>query len=78
MRCLPIEQLEQLVGRNMHLLRIRAKLSQSALGKSVGVTFQQIQKYEWGRTVSQLHGKATGHKLKIKIMVIFEPESSSV
>jgi transcriptional regulator with XRE-family HTH domain len=36
------------VGRNLRLWRIARGLSQSELAKRVGVTFQQVQKYEIG------------------------------
>jgi transcriptional regulator with XRE-family HTH domain len=37
-----------LVGSQIRLFRMHRKLSQSELGKMLGVTFQQIQKYERG------------------------------
>jgi transcriptional regulator with XRE-family HTH domain len=36
------------VGHNIRNLRRRAKMSQQALGDSLGLTFQQVQKYEKG------------------------------
>jgi transcriptional regulator with XRE-family HTH domain len=36
------------VGANLRQHRIRARLGQTELGQKVGVTFQQIQKYENG------------------------------
>ena len=40
--------MDQRVGQRIRLARKVAKLSQSKLGDSVGVTYQQIQKYENG------------------------------
>jgi transcriptional regulator with XRE-family HTH domain len=37
-----------LVGQNMRIGRLQVGLSQTELGARVGVTFQQIQKYEKG------------------------------
>ncbi len=37
-----------LVGQNIRICRIQKKLSQSDLGRQIGVTFQQVQKYEKG------------------------------
>jgi transcriptional regulator with XRE-family HTH domain len=37
------------VGNKIRELRVVAKMSQTALGKPIGVSFQQIQKYESGR-----------------------------
>ena len=34
-------------GKRLRLARNESGLSQAAVGKLVGVTFQQIQKYEW-------------------------------
>jgi transcriptional regulator with XRE-family HTH domain len=36
------------VGRNIRIFRQKLRMSQSALARQVGVTFQQIQKYEKG------------------------------
>jgi transcriptional regulator with XRE-family HTH domain len=44
-RCGP---LDQQIGANICALRMRTGLSQAALGERIGVTFQQIQKYERG------------------------------
>jgi transcriptional regulator with XRE-family HTH domain len=37
------------IGRRIRLQRINKGMSQTELGNSVGVTFQQIQKYENGK-----------------------------
>jgi transcriptional regulator with XRE-family HTH domain len=37
-----------LVGRNIRICRLQRGLSQTELGREIGVTFQQIQKYENG------------------------------
>jgi transcriptional regulator with XRE-family HTH domain len=36
------------VGQRIKIQRLAAGLSQTALGEDVGITFQQIQKYEKG------------------------------
>jgi transcriptional regulator with XRE-family HTH domain len=36
------------IGRNIKAIRTRAGLTQETLGESLGVSFQQIQKYERG------------------------------
>jgi transcriptional regulator with XRE-family HTH domain len=41
--------IDVIVGVNLRRLRRRAGLSQTDLGALVGVTFQQIQKYENGK-----------------------------
>jgi integrase/recombinase XerD len=42
----PTDPLDQLIGRNIRLHRIRRGLSQTALDDRIGVSFQQVQKYE--------------------------------
>ncbi len=44
-RGLPIDAV---VGRNLQNIRKAKGLSQSALGDALGITFQQVQKYEKG------------------------------
>ncbi len=41
--------IDAIVGKNIRLHRTHRGMSQDELGKAVGVSFQQIQKYENGR-----------------------------
>jgi len=41
-------QIDAQIGTRIRMLRLRRKLSQEQLGDKLGVTFQQIQKYEKG------------------------------
>jgi transcriptional regulator with XRE-family HTH domain len=43
-----IDPVDVRVGKRVRAYRLGQKMSQSALGEKVGVTFQQIQKYERG------------------------------
>lgn len=43
-----LDPLDVLVGRRIKTQRLVCKMSQSELGKQLGITFQQIQKYESG------------------------------
>ncbi len=43
-----IEQVDKLVGQNISIFRKAKGISQTELGNSIGVTFQQVQKYENG------------------------------
>ena len=45
----PINPLDRAIGGRLRVFRLRRKLSQAVLGHAVGVTFQQVQKYENGR-----------------------------
>ncbi len=61
------------VGRYIRLYRLKAKLSQTELGDQIGVTFQQVQKYEKG--VNRVGaGRLTriAAVLNVPIMVFFE------
>jgi transcriptional regulator with XRE-family HTH domain len=40
---------DRLIGKRVRIARLTAKLSQTELGRHLGVTFQQIQKYENGK-----------------------------
>lgn len=73
MTCSRIEQHEKLVGRNMRLWRIRANLSQSALGEAIGVSFQQVQKYERGKDrISAGRLAAVAEVLNVPVTAFFE------
>jgi transcriptional regulator with XRE-family HTH domain len=39
---------DKLVGQNIRILRTAKRMSQTELAQAVGVTFQQVQKYEKG------------------------------
>ena len=41
-------QTDVVVGRNIRIRRLERKMSQTELGDSLGITFQQVQKYEKG------------------------------
>src|SRR5512139_2539177 len=42
------DQVDVQVGQRIRIARLEAKLSQTALAEQLGVTFQQVQKYEKG------------------------------
>ena len=66
-------QIDVLVGRNVRVYRLHAKLSQTVLGQRIGVTFQQVQKYERGTNrvgASRLTQIATA--LSVPITAFFE------
>src|SRR4051794_20740606 len=42
------DAVDALVGRNIRAQRVARRVSQTALGQRLGVTFQQVQKYEQG------------------------------
>jgi transcriptional regulator with XRE-family HTH domain len=44
----PAADIDVLIGERVRSRRVQAKISQAALGEALGVTLQQIQKYEEG------------------------------
>jgi len=42
------DAVDKLVGRNIRVLRLAKELSQTELADGLGITFQQVQKYEKG------------------------------
>ncbi|MFB2566902.1 helix-turn-helix transcriptional regulator [Rhizobium sp. IMFF44] len=44
-----VHPVDRHVGRQIRLLRVQCNLSQGDLGKGVGISYQQMQKYETGK-----------------------------
>jgi transcriptional regulator with XRE-family HTH domain len=42
------QKIDKVIGRNIRIHRLAKKLSQTELGDQLGVSFQQVQKYENG------------------------------
>jgi transcriptional regulator with XRE-family HTH domain len=62
-----------LVGRNIRIIRLRRGLSQAALGKPLGVSLQQIQKYETGANrVGASRVVQIAQALQVPIAALFE------
>lgn len=62
------KQIDQYVGKRMRRFRKMADMSQTKLGEEIGVTFQQVQKYERGSnriSASRLYRAA--HVLNITV-----------
>jgi transcriptional regulator with XRE-family HTH domain len=62
-----------LVGANLRLYRNAARVSQTAMAEALGVTFQQIQKYEKGTnrlTAGRL--LTIAHLLKVPVTAFYE------
>jgi transcriptional regulator with XRE-family HTH domain len=66
-----INPVDSLVGERIRLLRKRRKMSQSDLGQAIGVTFQQIQKYENGKN----RASETGRTLKTTKSLAFDSQA---
>jgi transcriptional regulator with XRE-family HTH domain len=66
------DPIDRQVGANLRALRIERGLSQTDLGRAVGVTFQQIQKYEnSGNRISASRMYHIAVFLKISPMALF-------
>jgi len=39
---------DAVIGKNIYVYRLARRMSQTRLGEAIGVTFQQVQKYEKG------------------------------
>jgi len=68
------DPLDAMVGAKVRVFRINRGISQTALAEKLGVTFQQMQKYEKGANrigASRLSQIATA--LDISIAELFEP-----
>jgi transcriptional regulator with XRE-family HTH domain len=64
---------ESLIGERIRLRRIQVGMSQEQLGKFLGVTFQQIQKYEKGANrVSAGRLVKIAEALECNVMTFFE------
>ena len=42
------QKIDKIIGRNIRIHRLAKKMSQTELGDQLGVSFQQVQKYENG------------------------------
>ena len=67
------DAIDRLVGRNIRIQRLARRLSQTYLGERLGVSFQQVQKYERGRNrigAGRLAGIAAA--LEVSLLTLFE------
>ena len=72
MRTAKAQPVDTLVGRRVRMTRVSRGLSQSALASQLGVTFQQLQKYENASnriSASRLHHIA--HILGVEVQSFF-------
>ncbi|MEL6060189.1 MULTISPECIES: helix-turn-helix domain-containing protein [unclassified Methylobacterium] len=66
------------VGSRIAFLRAANGLSQSALASALGVSFQQVQKYETGKNrVGAGRLQAIAERLGVPVSSFFEPEPES-
>lgn len=69
-------QLDAFIGEQVRLHRQRAGWSQKRLGELIGVSFQQVQKYETGRNrISAARLFVIADRFNVSVTVFF-PEAS--
>jgi len=72
MRTADADAIDQAISRNIRQQRLPKQLSQTELGDAIGVTFQQIQKYETGANrISAARLLSVAQALGIPITVFF-------
>jgi transcriptional regulator with XRE-family HTH domain len=75
-----INPVDEAVGARIRLLRKRHKMSQEKLGTALGVTFQQVQKYENGKNrvgASRLHQVAIALNVPVAELFGGAPKTSN-
>jgi transcriptional regulator with XRE-family HTH domain len=61
------------VGSRVRMRRLMLKMSQTALGTALGLTFQQVQKYEKGTNrIGASRLQSVSHILRVPISFFFE------
>lgn len=69
---------DRMIGSRIAALRSAQGFSQTALGNAIGVSFQQIQKYEKGRNrVGAGRLQAIAHILKVPVETFFTTQSGA-
>ena len=64
---------DKYVGSRVRMRRLMLELSQTALADALGITFQQVQKYEKGvNRVSASRLQAIGQTLQVPVSFFFE------
>jgi len=70
-----IEPVDVLVGQRVRAYRLARRMSQTALAEKVGVTFQQVQKYEKGTNrIGSSRLKKISNVLGVGIASLFAEE----
>ena len=69
---------DAMIGKAIRVHRIAARMSQTDLGKHLGVTFQQVQKYERGANrVSAGRLLTISNVLKVPVLTFYGPSKVS-
>jgi transcriptional regulator with XRE-family HTH domain len=64
---------DAVIGKNIQTYRLARRMSQSGLGEAIGVTFQQVQKYEKGKNrVGSGRLVLVAQALQVPVMALFK------
>jgi transcriptional regulator with XRE-family HTH domain len=67
-----------LVGQNIRICRLQQRFSQTELGRRIGVTFQQVQKYEKGANrVGASRLSQIAEVLNVPLVALFDGSSTA-
>lgn len=70
--------IDVLVGQNIRICRLQQKFSQTELGRRIGVTFQQVQKYEKGANrVGASRLSQIADVLGVPLLALFDGSASA-
>ena len=76
---MPNDPTDKYVGSRIRMRRLTRKMSQAALGDAVGVTFQQIQKYEKGTNrIGSSRLQRVANVLKVPVSYFFDGGPNSL
>jgi transcriptional regulator with XRE-family HTH domain len=69
----PVNPIDKHVGSRVRMRRMMLDMSQTTLGEALGITFQQVQKYEKGSNrVSASRLQHLSHILQVPVPFFFE------
>ena len=67
------QKIDKVIGRNVRIHRLARKMSQTELGEQLGVSFQQVQKYENGTNrIGASRLQQFSHILQVPVEFFFE------
>lgn len=73
-RYVTTDDVRKLNGVRLYMLRKEHKITQDRLAKKIGVTFQQIQKYEWGQNAMSSYAMYQFSKIfRVEMEHFFKP-----
>ena len=72
------QKIDKIIGRNIRIHRLAKKMSQTELGDQLGVSFQQVQKYECGaHNIPARRLWMLAQTLQVPIAYFFDPPNGT-